>query len=436
MENKRYTREDIERIVEEENVEFIRLQFTDIFGTLKNVAITKNNLSKALDNRFLFDGTYINGFDTEEESDMFLYPDLDTFEIFPWRPQSGKVARLICDVYTTDGEPLFHDPRRILKKVLKEQRDNGIVFNIGPECEFFLFQTDDQGRPTTDNLEDDGYLDLGHSDMGENVRRDMVFTLEDMNFDIESSYHEKGKGQHEIDFKYVDALNAADDIMTFKLAVKNIAKKHGLIASFMPKPIQDAVGSGMHINVSLNEYGDNIFYDENDENKLSEKAYQFIAGVLKHLKGMSLITNPIVNSYKRLQGGKYVPNNIAFASKGKKAAIRTPYIKGREHARIEIKSPDATCNPYLAIAVIIAAGMDGINNKLDYREYDLEKAENIEKLPVCMGEAIEAFEKDDFIRGVIGDYVSEKYIEQKKIEWHEYLGTVSNWELDKYFMRG
>lgn len=436
---KRYTREDIERIVEEENVEFIRLQFTDIFGAMKNVAITKNNLAKALDNRFIFDGTYINGFDSSEGetvNEMFLYPDLDTFEIFPWRPQAGKVARLICNVYTTDRMAIEYDPRHVLKRVLQKAQSKGILANVGPACEFFMFQTDEMGRPTLESAPEEGYLDLGHSDQGENVRRDMVFTLEDMNFDIEASYHEKGRGQHEIDFKYLNALGAADAIMTFKLAVKNVAKKHGLVATFMPKPLNDMVGSGMHINFSLDRYGENIFYGEEDENHLSKEAYSFIAGVLDHLRGMSLITNPIVNSYKRLDGNIYVPNQVAYASLGKRTAIRIPYFERPEHARIELKNPDATCNPYLAIAVILAAGLDGIERGADASKYKQGGALVPEGLPQSLGEAIECFEQDAFVQEVLGAYISEKYITQKKEEWAEYIKTVSEWEIDKYFLRG
>ena len=436
---KRYTREDIERIVEEENVEFIRLQFTDIFGAMKNVAITKNNLAKALDNRFIFDGTYINGFDSSEGetvNEMFLYPDLDTFEIFPWRPQAGKVARLICNVYTTDRMAIEYDPRHVLKRVLQKAQSKGILANVGPACEFFMFQTDEMGRPTLESAPEEGYLDLGHSDQGENVRRDMVFTLEDMNFDIEASYHEKGRGPHEIDFKYLNALGAADAIMTFKLAVKNVAKKHGLVATFMPKPLNDMVGSGMHINFSLDRYGENIFYGEEDENHLSKEAYSFIAGVLDHLRGMSLITNPIVNSYKRLDGNIYVPNQVAYASLGKRTAIRIPYFERPEHARIELKNPDATCNPYLAIAVILAAGLDGIERGADASKYKQGGALVPEGLPQSLGEAIECFEQDAFVQEVLGAYISEKYITQKKEEWAEYIKTVSEWEIDKYFLRG
>ena len=277
----RYTKNDIFRMVEEEDVEFIRLQFTDIFGVLKNIAITSSQLERALNNQCMFDGSAVEGFVRIEESDMYLYPDYDTFEIFPWRPQQGKVARLICDVYTVDGKPFQGDPRNVLKRAIQEAADMGYVFDVGPECEFFLFHTDDNGLPTTLTHEKGGYFDLGPIDLGENVRRDMILTLEDMGFEIEASHHEVAPAQHEIDFRYDEALITADNIMTFKLTVKTIAKRHGLYATFMPKPKYGINGSGMHVNMSLATLdGRNIFTDENDERGLSEDAYHFIAGLM------------------------------------------------------------------------------------------------------------------------------------------------------------
>ena len=430
-----YSRDDILQMVEEEDVEFIRLQFTDIFGTLKNVAITRNNLDKALDNRFLFDGTYVDGFDSANETEMYLCPDPDTFTIFPWRPQAGKVARLICDVCTTDGKPLAYAPREILKRVLAEAEAEGLTVNVGPECEFFLFELDDMGRPTTETVEQAGYLDLGHSDVGENVRRDMVFTLEDMGFDIESSYHEKGRGQHEIDFKYTRGLQAADDILTFQLAVRNVAKKHGMLATFMPKPLGDVVGSGMHLNFSLEKDGKNIFYDAQDEKHLSQTAYSFMAGVLEHLNGMALITNPLINSYKRLAGTRFVPNQIAFTDQGKNCAIRIPFFKRAENARIELKSPDATSNPYLTLAVVLAAGLDGIRRGASCDAFRYQEAKSFEKLPQAMGEAISSFAEDTFIRKVLGADIADRYIAGKQMEWQEYIQNVTEWETKRYLGR-
>ena len=291
-----YTREDILRMVEEEDVGFIRLQFTDIFGTMKNIAITTSQLDKALNNEIMFDGSSIEGFARVEESDMYLYPNLNTFEIFPWRPQQGKVARLICDVYKPDGTPYESDPRYILKKVMAEAKEMGYEFNVGPELEFFLFHTDDDGLPTTLSHESAGYFDLGPLDLGENARRDMVLTLEDMGFEIESSHHEAAPAQHEIDFRYDEALTTADNIMTFKLVVKTIAKRHGLHATFMPKPKFGINGSGMHLNMSISRDGINVFQDAKDEYGLSKEAYCFIGGIMKHMKALTFITNPSINS--------------------------------------------------------------------------------------------------------------------------------------------
>ena len=302
-----YTREDILRMVEEEDVGFIRLQFTDIFGTMKNIAITTSQLDKALNNEIMFDGSSIEGFARVEESDMYLYPNLNTFEIFPWRPQQGKVARLICDVYKPDGTPYESDPRYILKKFMAEAKEMGYEFNVGPELEFFLFHTDDDGLPTTLSHESAGYFDLGPLDLGENARRDMVLTLEDMGFEIESSHHEAAPAQHEIDFRYDEALTTADNIMTFKLVVKTIAKRHGLHATFMPKPKFGINGSGMHLNMSISRDGINVFQDAKDEYGLSKEAYCFIGGIMKHMKALTFITNPSINSYKRLIPGYEAP---------------------------------------------------------------------------------------------------------------------------------
>lgn len=440
----RYTKQDIIRIVEEEGVEFIRLQFTDIFGTLKNVAITASQLEKALDNQCMFDGSSIEGFVRIEESDMYLYPDLDTFAIFPWRPQQGKVARIICDVYCADGTVFAGDSRNVLKKQLEEAAKLGYTFNIGPECEFFLFHLDENGQPTTISHEKAGYFDLGPVDLGENARRDIVLTLEDMGYEIESSHHEVAPAQHEIDFKYDEALVTADNIMTFKLAVKTIAKRHGLFASFMPKPKSDCCGSGMHINLSINKNGVNIFDDPSDELGLSKEAYYFIGGIMKHIKGLTLVTNPLVNSYKRLTGRDEAPAYIAWSKTNRSPLIRIPSSL-RENKRIELRSPDPSANPYLALAVCVAAGLDGIKNRImppeavkeNLFEMDEEtkKACGIESLPSDLKEAIAEFEKDEFVRNVLGDHIASKYIEAKKAEWNAYLGQVSEWEVNEYLYK-
>lgn len=440
----RNTKQDIIRLVEDEDVEFIRLQFTDIFGTLKNIAVTSSQLEKALDNKCMFDGSSIEGFVRIEESDMYLYPDLDTLEIFPWRPQQGKVARLICDVYRPNGQPFEGDPRYILKRVLKEAGDLGYEFNVGPELEFFLYHTDDNGQPTTLTHEKAGYFDLGPIDLGENARRDMVLTLEDMGFVIEASHHEVAPAQHEIDIKYEKALKTADNIMTFKLAVKTIAKRHGLHASFMPKPKYGVNGSGMHINMSLFKDGINIFDEQNDRLGLSREAYYFIGGIMKHIKGMAAITNPIVNSYKRLVPGFEAPVYIAWSATNRSPLIRIPASRG-EGTRIELRCPDPSANPYLTLAVCLAAGLDGIKNGIKPQDsvdknifkMSLEDrvSANIETLPGTLFEAIEEFESDEFVQSVLGEHVSKRYIEAKKLEWEQYRSQVTGWEVDEYLYR-
>ena len=438
------TKQDVIRLVQEEDVEFIRLQFTDMFGTLKNVAITSSQLKKALDNQCMFDGSCIEGFVRIEESDMYLYPDIDTLAVFPWRPQQGKVARLLCDVYRPNGQPFEGDPRYILKKAVKEAEDMGYSFDVGPECEFFLFHTDDNGQPTTITHEKAGYFDLDPVDLGENARRDMVLTLEDMGFEIEASHHEVAPAQHEIDFRYDEALNTADNIMTFKLAVKTIAKRHGLHASFMPKPREGINGSGMHINMSLSRDGKNVFYDESDALGLSQEAYYFIGGLMKHIKGMAAVTNPLVNSYKRLVPGFEAPAYIAWSATNRSPLIRVPAGK-KESTRIELRSPDPSANPYLVLAVCLAAGLDGIKNKImppasvDRNIFEMSRAEKekegIDSLPNNLLEAIHELEKDELIRNVLGEHLSKRYIRAKKEEWEQYCRHVSGWELEQYLHR-
>ena len=441
----RYTKDDIFRMVEEEDVEFIRLQFTDIFGTLKNIAITSSQLEKALDNKCMFDGSSVEGFVRIEESDMYLYPDYDTFEIFPWRPQQGKVARLICDVYTPDGKPFEGDPRWILKKTIKEANEMGYRFDVGPECEFFLFHTDDNGLPTTLSHEKAGYFDLGPNDLGENIRRDMVLTLEDMGFEIEASHHEVAPAQHEIDFKYDEALKTADNIQTFKMTVKTIAKRHGLYATFMPKPKFGISGSGMHINMSLaTEEGKNIFADENGKIGLSDDAYHFIAGIMKHARGMSAITNPLVNSYKRLVPGYEAPVYIAWSAKNRSPLIRIPASRGNG-TRVELRNPDPTANPYLVLALCLAEGLDGIKNKIevpksvDCNIYEMtpgeRRAAGIENMPADLKEAVDCLVADEFLCSVLGEHITTKYVEAKMKEWENYTTRVSQWEIDEYLYK-
>lgn len=440
----KYTKQDVLRLVQEEDVEFIRLQFTDMFGTLKNVAITSSQLERALNNQCMFDGSSIEGFVRIEESDMYLYPDLDTLTIFPWRPQQGKVARLICDVYRPNGQVFTGDSRYILKRAVKEAADMGYTFEVGPECEFFLFHTDDNGQPTTITHEKAGYFDLGPVDLGENARRDMVLTLEEMGFEVEASHHEVAPAQHEIDFHYDEALAAADNIMTFKLAVKTIAKRHGLHASFMPKPKEGINGSGLHINMTLLKNGKNVFSDPEDSLGLSREAYYFIGGLMRHMKGMAAITNPLVNSYKRLVPGFEAPVYIAWSTTNRSSLIRIPAERG-EHTRIELRSPDPSANPYLVLAACLRAGLDGIRGKIlppaavdknifEMTDQEKEK-EGIDSLPGSLLEAVWELEKDELLKQVLGEHMSQGYIRAKKQEWDQYRRHVSAWELEQYLYR-
>ena len=439
-----YTKEDILRMVEEEDVAFIRLQFTDIFGTMKNMAVTVSQLGKALDNRCMFDVSSLEGISGELDSDMYLYPDLSTFEIFPWRPQQGKVARLICDVYRQDGTPYEGDPRYVLKRAIARAAEMGYTLNAGPECEFFLFHTDEDGLPTTLTHEQGGYFDVGPLDLGENARRDMVLTLEEMGFEILSSHHEIAPAQHEIDFRYDEALVTADNLMTFKLVVKTIAKRHGLHATFMPKPRIETYGSGMHVNLSLDRGGVNVFQDSEDVNGLSREGYYFIGGLMKHMKAVTCITNPTINSYKRFVPGYEAPVYMGWSSRTRGPLIRVPSGKG-VNTRIELRSPDAAANPYLALAVLLEAGMDGIRNQImppDCIDEDIQKmtpqrrAElGIQELPRSLKEAVEELEKDELVLDVLGRRLADKIIKAHKKEYHDYCMQVTDWEISNYLYR-
>ncbi len=440
------TREEISRIVESEEVEFVRLQFTDIFGQFKNISITASQLGEALENDCMFDGSSIEGFVRVDESDMYLHPDLDTFEIIPWRPQQGKVARLICDVYLPDGTPFSGDPRYILRKAADKAYKMGYNLYVGPEFEFFLFSLDENGRPDLKNLDRSSYFDVEYVDTAENARRDIILNLEDMGYEIESCHHEISPSQHEIDFKYINAMAAADEIMTFKMAAKAIAKRHGLYATFMPKPIPGENGSGMHINMSLSDRkGKNLFIDTKDPNGISKIGYQFMAGIMSHIQEIILLTNPIVNSYKRLVPGYDAPTRIAWSSRSNRSElIRIPSQRGDE-TRIELRCPDSAANPYFAIAACLMAGLDGIEKKMkpmagvDRNLYDLSKEEldalGIKELPATLGEAVQYFEKSAFARELLGDHAFEKYLAAKKREWEEYSAAVTDWEMNEYLMR-
>lgn len=437
----KYTKDQIIQICKEQDVEFIRLQFIDVLGIPKNVAVTSSQLEKVLTDGMMFDGSSIEGFARIEESDMYLKPDLDTFVIYPWRPQTGKVARFICDVYTPAGEPFDGDPRGILKKQMEEARKLGYEFNVGNECEFFLFQTDENGRPTTKTNDEAGYFDLDPVDMGTDARRDICLTLEQMGFEIEASHHEVAEGQHEIDFKYADALTTADNVVTFRLAVKTIAKKYGLHATFIPKPIFGINGSGMHTNMSLFKDGKNAFFDPAGELQLSDTAYSFIAGVLKHVAGITAITNPLVNSYKRLVPGYEAPCYIAWSASNRTDIIRIPASRGAG-TRVELRSPDPATNPYLCLACCLAAGMDGIKNNLpapDSVDVNLFKstqeerdALGVKNLPGSLYEALKTMEEDGLVKEVLGEHAYSAFYTSKMKEWDSFRMFVSQWELDKY----
>ena len=441
---KNNTREDIVRLVREEDVEFIRLQFTDLLGSFKNIAMTASQLERILNHKCSFDTSPIESLVKEGDADLFLYPDYDTFEIFPWRPQQGKVARLICDICYQDGTPFEADPRYILKKAVAQAEEMGYEFEVGPECEFFLFHSDENGLPTTLTHEQAGYFDMSPLDLGENARRDMVMTLEDMGFEIEASHHESAPAQHEIDVRYDRALKTADNIMTFKMVVKTIAKRHGLHATFMPKPKYGVDGSGMHINMTLLKNGNNIFADKDGAHGLSKEAQFFIGGIMQHIKAMTAVTNPIVNSYKRLVSGYEAPVYIAWNASNRSPLIRIARSKD-EGKRIELRSPDSAANPYLALALCLCAGLDGIRKQIvppgsmDCNLFELTKKDrekhHIEEIPGTLIEAVYETEKDPFIREVLGEYAFEKYIDLKKREWNAYRAQVSNWELEQYLNR-
>ncbi|AOY76234.1 type I glutamate--ammonia ligase [Clostridium formicaceticum] len=434
--------DDVKRIVREENVRFIRLQFTDVFGKLKNVAITPNQLDTALNNEIMFDGSSIDGFVRIEESDMYLAPDPSTFTIFPWKSNGyGKIARMICDVYNPDGTPFEGCPRNVLKKKINQLREYGFEFYVGPEVEFFLFEADEKGRPTTEVQDYAGYFDLGPTDLGEEARRDICLTLEEMGFEIEASHHEVAPGQHEIDFKYDDALKTADNVSTFKLVVKSIAKKHGLHATFMPKPITGKHGTCMHLNQSLYKNGENAFYCSDDSLGLSKEAYYYIGGLIKHAREFAAITNATVNSYKRFVPGFEAPTDIAWATANRSPLIRIPAKRGAA-TRVELRNPDPTANHYLAFAAVLAAGFEGIKNKVEPPSccneniYDIDskdkKSRGIQQFPESLKEAVLELETSQLMKETLGEHIHATYIEAKKKEWLEYSQEVHNWELQKY----
>ena len=437
----RQTKAQILEHTEREKVKFLRLQFTDILGTIKNVEIPDRQFEEALDGHIMFDGSSIEGFVRIEESDMYLRPDLSTFRIFPWAGPTGEtVARMICDIYTPDGNPFAGCPRTTLKKVIALAASNGYRMKAGPEAEFFLFQMKN-GEPTTESHDSAGYFDLSPVDLGEDVRREIVLALEAMGFHVEAAHHEVAPGQHEIDFRYDDVLTTADNISTFRFVVKNVATRNGLHATFMPKPIYGINGSGMHTHMSLFSSNTNIFYDAKAPMQLSQTCLNYIGGILRHAKGFCAITNPLVNSYKRLVPGYEAPTNIAWSEKNRSPLVRVPAARGTG-TRIELRMPDPSCNPYLALAVMLRSGLDGIDKKVDpgppinkniftmsHRE---RRHLRIDELPGNLSEALDELEKDDLVRDTLGEHTFEHFLAAKREEWLEYIKHVSPWEVDRY----
>ncbi|MBT2731322.1 type I glutamate--ammonia ligase [Carnobacterium sp. ISL-102] len=440
----KFTAKEIKEASKKENVRFLRLMFTDILGVIKNVEVPISQLEKVMENKMMFDGSSIEGFVRIEESDMYLRPDLDTWMIFPWETskESGKIARLICDIYNPDGTPFAGDPRSNLKRILNEMKELGFTdFNLGPEPEFFLFKLDEKNEPTLELNDHGGYFDLAPTDLGENCRRDIVLQLEDLGFEIEASHHEVAPGQHEIDWKYASAIEACDNIQTFKLIVKTVARKYGLHATFMPKPLYGVNGSGMHFNLSLFTKDGNAFYDKNGDMELSDTARQFLAGILNHAKAFTAIVNPTVNSYKRLVPGYEAPVYIAWSGCNRSPLIRVPQSRGMS-TRVELRSVDPSANPYLAMAVLLKAGLDGIKNEMQapkpinrniYMMSEEDRYNNgIYDLPGTLYDALGYLAKDSTIKDGLGGHIYENFVNAKKIEWSAFREQVTEWEREQY----
>ena len=440
------TRDEIMHIIKEKNVNFFRLQFVDIFGFLKNIALPLSQIEKALDGKIMFDGSSIEGFVRINESDLYLKPDYDTFVVMPWREKDGSnAARIICDVYKPDGTPFIGCPRNNLKRVLAEAKKLGYTMNVGTEAEFFLFRRDAEGRATTITDDVTGYFDVEPDDSGIDCRRKIIKTLEAMGFEIEASHHEVAEGQHEINFKYADALTAADNTVTFKWVVRSIAAEFGLHATFMPKPVFGINGSGMHTNQSLfNLDGTNAFYDEKGPLELSPVAYKYIAGIMKNAKGFCAVTNPLVNSYKRLVAGYEAPVYVAWSASNRSALIRIPASRGMG-TRTEVRCPDPACNPYLAFAMMLGAGLDGIKNDLPVPEavnadiFEMTAAEKkeagIASLPANLYEAVQELKASPIALEALGPHILEKYIEGKEQEWDSFRIAITDWEHKTYLSR-
>lgn len=435
------TKTEILKRCKEQDVKFLRLQFTDIFGVNKNVEVPAAQFEKALEGEILFDGSSIEGFARIEESDMLLKPDFDTFRIFPWGNAEGKIGRLICDIMNPDGTPFEGCPRQTLKRICKKAEKMGYVMQAGPEAEFFLFLIDENGNPTRNTHDSAGYFDLAPLDLGEDARREIINVLNSLGFEVEAGHHEVAKGQHEIDFKHAPAIETADNVSTFKFVVRKIAQKYNLHATFMPKPVYGINGSGMHVHQSLTKDGKNIFYDPKSSDGLSVIAKQYIAGILKHAKNFVAITNPLVNSFKRLVPGYEAPVNIAWSERNRSPLVRVPAKRG-DSTRIEVRIPDPSANPYLALTVMLAAGLDGIENKLtpppsvNKNIFTMSQREKrrlkIDSLPANLNEALDYLEKSKVMREALGEHIFNHFIQAKRMEWSIYISQVHEWELDRY----
>jgi len=436
-------RDEILKAVDEQKVHFLRLQFTDIMGIIKNVEIPRSQFEKALDGEILFDGSSIEGFTRIEESDMLLAPDLSTFQVNPWaNPDGSHVARLICDVHLPDGSPFPGCPRLTLKRQVARAAKLGYQMVAGPEAEFFLLQTEENGKVRLETHDVGGYFDLTPVDKGEQCRRDIVLVLEAMGFEVEAAHHEVAPGQHEIDFKYADAVTTADNVSTFRFVVKKVAQDHHLHATFMPKPIFGVNGSGMHTHQSLlTKQGKNAFYDPKGNWELSKVGLSYVEGILQHAPAFVAVTNPLVNSFKRLVPGYEAPTNVAWSEKNRSPLVRVPAKRGMS-TRCEVRLPDPACNPYLALAVMLAAGLDGVENELEPREpvnkniFTMSEREKrrlkIGQIPADLSQALDVLEKDQVVLEALGEHIAEHYIAAKRAEWAEYISLVHPWERERY----
>jgi glutamine synthetase len=435
------TAKDIVELAAHSGVRFLRLQFTDILGVNKNVEIPASRLGKALAGDVLFDGSSIEGFVRTVESDMLLRPDMRTFRVFPWGDANQRVGRLICDIVLPDGTPFPGDPRGVLRRQLARAAERGFAMRTGVEVEFFLFKQGTDGSPSTLTHDVGSYFDLTPVDQGEDARRAIVDALEQMGFSIEASHHEIAPGQHEIDLRSSDALQTADDVATLRFVVRHVARQFGLHASFMPKPLFGHAGSGMHTHQSLAKNGENAFQDPTGDFGLSTLAHQYIAGLLAHAGALCAITNPIVNSYKRLVPGFEAPMHVSWSLRNRSPLVRVP-ARRSSGTRVELRSPDPSANPYLALAAMLAAGLDGIEQRHEPREpvdgniAELSHRERrrlrIDDLPHDLNEACDALERDDVLRDALGDHVTRHYLSAKRQEWREYGTQVSSWELERY----